>query len=309
MNASKSKNRLGMRLWKSRYIYLFLLPGILYFLIFCYRPMAGLVLGFKKYNAGLGVWGSPWVGLDNFRRLFITPLAKQAIRTTIVISCGRLAIEFIFPILLALMLNEMPGRKLKRVYQTVFTFPHFLSWIIIARILQDLFANNGAVNALLARLGAESTVKFLSTPSIFRGLIYFTSIWKEAGWSAIIYIAAIAGISQDLYETATIDGASRLQSIWHVTLPGIRTTIVLLLIMQLGNMMNAGFDQIFNMRNPAVKNSIDIIDTYVYDITFDAVPNYGFSTAVGMFKSCINCALLLVANGTAKKVTGEGLFN
>lgn len=309
MNASKSKNRLGMRLWKSRYIYLFLLPGILYFLIFCYRPMAGLVLAFKKYNAGLGVWGSPWVGLDNFRRLFITPLAKQAIRTTIVISCGRLAIEFIFPILLALMLNEMPGRKLKRVYQTVFTFPHFLSWIIIARILQDLFANNGAVNALLARLGAESTVKFLSTPSIFRGLIYFTSIWKEAGWSAIIYIAAIAGISQDLYEAATIDGASRLQSIWHVTLPGIRTTIVLLLIMQLGNMMNAGFDQIFNMRNPAVKNSIDIIDTYVYDITFDAVPNYGFSTAVGMFKSCINCALLLVANGTAKKVTGEGLFN
>ena len=309
MNASKSKNRLGMRLWKSRYIYLFLLPGILYFLIFCYRPMAGLVLAFKKYNAGLGVWGSPWVGLDNFRRLFITPLAKQAIRTTIVISCGRLAIEFIFPILLALMLNEMPGRKLKRVYQTVFTFPHFLSWIIIARILQDLFANNGAVNALLARLGAESTVKFLSTPSIFRGLIYFTSIWKEAGWSAIIYIAAIAGISQDLYEAATIDGASRLQSIWHVTLPGIRTTIVLLLIMQLGNMMNAGFDQIFNMRNPAVKNSIDIIDTYVYDITFDAVPNYGFSTAVGMFKSCINCALLLVANGTAKKVPGEGLFN
>lgn len=309
MNASKSKNRLGMRLWKSRYIYLFLLPGILYFLIFCYRPMAGLVLAFKKYNAGLGVWGSPWVGLDNFRRLFITPLAKQAIRTTIVISCGRLAIEFIFPILLALMLNEMPGRKLKRVYQTVFTFPHFLSWIIIARILQDLFANNGAVNALLARLGAESTVKFLSTPSIFRGLIYFTSIWKEAGWSAIIYIAAIAGISQDLYEAATIDGAGRLQSIWHVTLPGIRTTIVLLLIMQLGNMMNAGFDQIFNMRNPAVKNSIDIIDTYVYDITFDAVPNYGFSTAVGMFKSCINCALLLVANGTAKKVTGEGLFN
>ena len=308
MNASKSKNRLGMRLWKSRYIYLFLLPGILYFLIFCYRPMAGLVLGFKKYNAGLGVWGSPWVGLDNFRRLFITPLAKQAIRTTIVISCGRLAIEFIFPILLALMLNEMPGRKLKRVYQTVFTFPHFLSWIIIARILQDLFANNGAVNALLARLGAESTVKFLSTPSIFRGLIYFTSIWKEAGWSAIIYFTAIAGISQDLYEAATIDGASRLQSIWHVTLPGIRTTIVLLLIMQLGNMMNAGFDQIFNMRNPAVKNSIDIIDTYVYDITFDAVPNYGFSTAVGMFKSCINCALLLVANGTAKKVTGEGLF-
>ena len=309
MNASKSKNRLGMRLWKSRYIYLFLLPGILYFLIFCYRPMAGLVLAFKKYNAGLGVWGSPWVGLDNFRRLFITPLAKQAIRTTIVICCGRLAIEFIFPILLALMLNEMPGRKLKRVYQTVFTFPHFLSWIIIARILQDLFANNGAVNALLARLGADSTVKFLSTPSIFRGLIYFTSIWKEAGWSAIIYIAAIAGISQDLYEAATIDGAGRLQSIWHVTLPGIRTTIVLLLIMQLGNMMNAGFDQIFNMRNPAVKNSIDIIDTYVYDITFDAVPNYGFSTAVGMFKSCINCALLLVANGTAKKVTGEGLFN
>lgn len=309
MNASKPKNSLGMRLWKSRYIYLFLLPGILYFLIFCYRPMAGLVLAFKKYNAGLGAWGSPWVGLDNFRRLFITPLAKQAIRTTVIISCGRLAIEFIFPILLALMLNEMPGRKLKRVYQTVFTFPHFLSWIIIARILQDLFANNGAVNALLARLGAESTVKFLSTPSIFRGLIYFTSIWKEAGWSAIIYIAAIAGISQDLYEAATIDGASRLQSIWHVTLPGIRTTIVLLLIMQLGNMMNAGFDQIFNMRNPAVKNSIDIIDTYVYDITFDAVPNYGFSTAVGMFKSCINCALLLVANGTAKKVTGEGLFN
>ena len=303
------KQSLGARIWKSRYIYLFLLPGVIYYVLFCYKPMLGLVLAFKKYNAGLGIFASPWVGMANFQRLFVTPMAKAAIFNTLRISLCRLLIEFPCPILLALMLNEMPGRKVKRVYQTVCTFPHFLSWIIIARILQDLFETNGVVNVLLMSLGKDSQVRFLSTPSLFTGLIYFTAIWKEAGWSAIIYIAAIAGISQDLYEAATIDGASRLQSIWHITLPGIRSTIIILLIMSIGHMMNAGFDQIFNMRNPTVKASVDIIDTYVYDITFGSVPDYGFSTAVGMFKSVINCILLLSANTLTRRLTGEGLFN
>ncbi len=304
-----NKQSLGTRIWKSRFIYLFLLPGIVYYLLFCYKPMAGLVLAFKKYNAGLGIWSSPWVGLAHFRRLFITPMAKKAIVNTLRISFFRLLIEFPVPILLSLMLNEMPGRKAKRLYQTVCTFPHFLSWIIIARILQDLFETNGVVNLLMTGLNNGNPIRFLSTPSLFTGLIYFTSIWKEAGWSAIIYIAAIAGISPDLYEAATIDGAGRLKSIWHITLPGIRSTIIILLIMSIGHMMNAGFDQIFNMRNPTVKGSVDIIDTYVYDITFDSVPDYGFSTAVGMFKSVINCILLVSANTITHRITGEGLFD
>ncbi len=304
----KPKEKLIKRIWKHRWTYFFILPGLVYFAIFHYKPMFGLILAFKKYNARLGILGSQWVGLDNFKRIFITPLALKSIQTTFEISFGRLLFEFIFPILLALMLNEMPGRKAKRVYQTIITFPHFLSWIIVAQIIHDFFNNNGVINSLLLSAGSKP-IRFLSSPGIFRVLLYSTSIWKGAGWSAIIYIAAISGISLDLYEAARIDGANRMQCVWHITLPGIRATIILLLIMQVGHVMSAGFDQIFNLRNSAVKNSVDIIDTYVYDITFSSSPNYGFSTAVGLFKSLINCTMLITANTISRKVSGSGLFN
>lgn len=295
------------QIWKRRFAYFFLLPGLILFGVFMYTPMAGLILSFKEYNGSMGIWASPWVGLNHFKRIFITPLAVSSITNTLTISLGRIIYEFLTPVLMALLLNEMRGSRIKRIYQTIFTFPHFLSWVIVSIILQDFLGSSGAVNYIIRLLGGES-VNFLSTPQYFRPMLYITSIWKTMGWSAIIYIAAISGVGAELYEAAAIDGAGRIRRIWHITLPGIKSTIIIMLILKIGKSMNAGFDQIFNMRNPVVKNVADIIDTYVYDVTFQSTPNYGFSTAVGMFKSVINALLLLLANFGCQKLFGQGLF-
>ena len=275
--------------------------------IFKYEPMAGLVLAFKKYYANLGIFGSPWVGMSNFQRIFITPDAVNAIVNTLQISLCRLVFEFPMAILLALLLNEMRAPRLKRIYQTVYTFPHFLSWVVVGTMVTNIFASNGSINAVVSALGGER-VNFLSSRALFRPLLYLTANWKEMGWSAIIYMATIAGIDPTLYEAATVDGANRFQQMLHVTLPGLQQTIVVLFILAVGKMMNAGFDQIFNLQNSAVKSVSEIIDTYIYTITFQSMPNYGFSTAVGMFKAVINFALLLTCNQVAKKVSGKGLF-
>lgn len=303
----QKRTGLARRIWKKRYAYFFLLPGLLFFAVFAYTPMVGLIQAFEKYSARLGLFKSPWVGLDNFERIFITPLAMKSIINTLTISLGRIVFEFPAPIILALLLNEMRGTRIKRLYQTVFTFPHFLSWVIVAIILQDFLGSSGAVNHILVSLGMGK-VNFLSTPDYFRPLLYITSCWKTMGWSAIIYIAAISGVGTELYEAAAIDGAGRLRRIWHITLPCIKSTIIIMLILKIGKSMNAGFDQVFNMRNAVVKSVADIIDTYVYDITFQSTPNYGFSTAVGMFKSIINALLLLFANYGSQKLFGQGLF-
>ena len=304
---SGTLGRLQYGVWKHRYVYLFLLPGVIHYAIFSYTPMMGLILAFKKYSARYDILGSPWVGLSNFERIFITPKAITAILNTLQISFGRILFEFPIPILLAILLNEMRGTRVKRIYQTVYTFPHFLSWVIVATILKDFFSTNGVINYIIASLGGER-ISFLSNNGTFRFMIYFTSNWKEMGWSAIIYIASISGINPDLYEAASIDGAGRLQRIWHVTLPGLRSIILVMLILKIGNSMNAGFDQIFNLSNSVVKNSSDIIDTYIYDITFQTAPNYGFSTAVGMFKSVINTLLLVTANYCSMRFFHQGLF-
>lgn len=300
-------NGLGRRIWQARTAYCFLLPGILYLFIFRYIPIGGLTLAFRTYKANLGIWSSPWIGLEHFERLFITPKAIAAIWNTLVISFSRLLLEFPVPILLAILFNEMRGKRVKRVYQTIVTFPHFLSWVIVATILNDFFSTYGVMNHLIAMLGLPR-VDFLTQPSTFRLFVYFSSNWKEAGWSSIIFIAALAGINSELYEAAAMDGAGRLRRIWHVTLPGIRSTIIIMLIMQIGQSMNAGFEQILSLKNPVVSDVVDIIDTYIYNITFQATPNYGFSTAVGLFKSLINCALLVAANAVSNALMGQGIF-
>ena len=270
--------------------------------------MDGVLLAFKKYNVKLGILGSKSVGLANFQRIFITPAAKQAIINTLEISLTRLLVEFPVPILLALFINEIRGKRTKKIFQTVYTFPHFLSWVVVALILSNFLSNNGLVNSLLESMGFKK-VNILASIPFFRPLLYLTSNWKEAGWSSIIYLAAITSIDPTLYEAAQIDGASRFQQAIYVTLAGIRETIVLLLILAVGGIMNAGFDQIFNMQNGGVKQVSQIIDTYVYEITFQAAPNYGFSAAVGIFKSGINLLLMLAANFTARRISGTGLFN
>lgn len=299
--------RLGRSMWEARFLYLLLIPGILYFAVFHYGPMSGLMLAFKKFNARLGVWGSEWIGLKNFQRIFATPAAISAIRNTFEINISRLIFQFPVPILLALLLNEMRGTRLKRIYQTVYTFPHFLSWIVVSSILLDFMSNGGAINTVISSLGG-SRINFLSDNSIFRPILYFTHNWKEMGWNAIIYMAAIAGIDPSLYEAATVDGATKLRQVWHITLPGIKQTIITLFILEVGRTMNAGFEQIFYMQNAAVKPVSEILDTYIYTITFQSTPSYGFSTAVGMFKAVINLAMLLIANRVVKSLNGSGMF-
>lgn len=299
---------LARRIWDARWLYLLILPGVLYFVVWHYMPMEGILLAFKKYNARLGIWGSEWVGLKNFKRIFITPAAIKAILNTLRVSLSRLVIEFPAPIILALLLNEVVGKRFKKVLQTVYTFPHFLSWVVVSIIVSNFLSNAGFFNSLLRELGFES-VNFLADKALFRPLIYFTSIWKEVGWSSIIYMAAIANVDPALYEAAELDGAGRLQQAWHITVSSIRDTIVLMFIMSVGSMMNAGFDQIFNMSNDVVKEAGQIIDTYIYDITFLSAPDYGFSTAVEVFKAVINLILMLLANKVSKKATGNALFN
>lgn len=304
---NRPKKSLAKRMWDARYLYLLLIPAIVWYAVWCYAPMDGVLLAFKKYSAKLGIWGSKWVGLKNFRRIFITPNAISSIFNTLEISLSRLVFEFPVPILLAIVLNEVRSKQGKKLLQTVYTFPHFLSWVIVSAICTNFFASSGLFNAVLRSLGFES-VAFLADKSLFRPLLYFTSIWKESGWASIIFLAAISSIDPTLYEAAEIDGANRLQQAWYITISCIRETIVLMFIMQVGSVMNAGFDQIFNMRNGAVAEVAQIIDTYVYDITFSSAPDYGFSGAVGIFKSVINLILMIIANTVCRKVTGSGLF-
>ena len=303
----KSRHTLMQSIWDARYIYLILLPGILYYAVMHYGPMSGLILAFKKYSARLGIWGSQWVGLKNFERIFITPMALEAILNTLEISIGRLVFEFPIPILLALLLNELNGGKVKKLYQTVLTFPHFLSWIVVGTIMTNIFINTGVINMLVQSFGGE-TINFLAQKSFARPFLYITSNWKGMGWSSIIYLAAMASIDPSLYEAAMIDGATRTQRIIHITLPSIATTITVLFILEVGRIMNSGFDQIFNLQNGVTKSVTNVLDIYIYDITFNATPNYGFSTAVGMFKSFINLIMLVIANLGAKHISGQGLF-
>lgn len=295
-------------IWQARYLYILLIPGLLYFILFHYIPMGGLTLAFKSFNARLGILGSPWVGMKNFERILASPAAVRAIRNTIEINLSRLIWQFPAPIILALILNEMRGSKVKRLYQIVYTFPHFLSWVIVATLMSNFFSNGGMINTVISAFGG-SRINFLSDETIFRPFLYLTNNWKEMGWNSIIYMASITAIDPSLYEAATVDGASRLRQIWHITLPGIRATILTLFILQVGRIMNSGFEQIFYLKNAAVDSVADILDTYVYTITFKAVPNYGFSTAVGLFKSVINLLMLVAADRITKRLSGSGMFN
>lgn len=307
IKANRSRIPLRKRIWEARYLYLLLLPGVVWFFIWYYIPMDGVILAVKKYNAKLGIWGSPFVGMKNFNRIFITPAAFQSIINTLEISLTRLLVEFPIPILLALMLNEVRHKQGKKVLQTLYTFPHFFNWVVISVVLTNFFSASGFFNYVVKSLGGEP-LNLLANKDLFRPLLYFTSNWKESGWSSIIFLASISGIDPTLYEAAEIDGANRLQQAWYITVSCIRDTIVIMFILQVGNMMNAGFDQVFNLQNDAVKEVGRIIDTYVYEISFQSAPDYGFSAAVGIFKAVINLMLMLIANFVCRKVSGTGLF-
>ncbi len=286
------------------------LPALILYILFVYVPGYGAILAFKDLNYNLGILASPWAdnnGMAHFSALFKDAEFWRACRNTVIISLGRILIEFPMPIILSLMLNELFSKKFKRVVQTILTFPHFISWVILSGIFLSLLSSSGVVNQIIVLFGGQE-VNFLTNPDSFRWLLYITNIWKEVGWSTIIYLSAIATINPELYEAAYVDGAHRGHLIRYITLPAMISVIGVMLILAISNMMNAGFDQIFNMYNGAVMTTSDIIDTYVYRKTFITGMNFSMSTAAGLFKSIINLVLLLVANSVVKKSTGKGIY-
>ena len=298
----------GKRIALEKERYILILPGLVWYAIFAYIPIFGLTLAFRKYMAKLGMFGSPWIGLKNFQNVFADPAFFASIVTTLRINAGRLIFVFPFPILFAIMINEVRLGQPKKILQSIYTFPNFLSWVIVASIMINILGQRGLVNSVMGALFGTKPVAFLGKPDYFLPVIYLTDIWKTAGWSAIIYMASISGIDVEQYEAAEIDGASRLQRIWYITLPGIKSTILVLFILAVGNLMSGGFDQIFNLSNSATIKVAETLDMYIYRITFRGSVDFGFSSAVALFRSVINMLLLIFADRVSKAVGGSGLL-
>ncbi len=288
--------------------YILVLPAIIVVGIFSYGPMYGLLLAFKDYRLDLGILDSPWNHFEHFKRLFEMKDIWGITLNTVIISFGRILFEFPVPIVIAILLNEVNQRHYRKTLQTLFTLPNFLSWVVLAGVIKNFLRGDGFINQVITTLGGDP-VAFLTTPELFKPMLFITSIWKGMGWSAIVYLATITNIDQELYDAATVDGANRFQRILHITLPAMRGIITLSLLMSTANILNAGFDQIFNLMNDVVREAGQIIDTYIYQITFQKMPDYGFSTAVGLIKGVVNCALLLTADKIVRLAGGKGLYN
>ena len=295
------------RIWRSKYLMLMILPAIVFYIIFCYVPMYGVLMAFKNFKPKLGIMASPWNGVDNFIKVFEEPKFWLAFRNTLIIGSVKIVIAFVAAILIAILLNELRMIKTKKTIQTIVTFPHFLSWVVVSGFVFSLFAYNGAVNSLVAAMGGDRT-NFLADKGFFFGLVFASDVWKEAGWGSIIYLATMAGIPQDQYEAADIDGATRIQKIWHITLPGIKATAILLLIMSVGGVLSAGFDQILNLGNPLIREDVNIIDTYIYYHAIVGSDSAGVGTAIGLFKSVIGFTLVIIVDRIAKACGERGII-
>lgn len=305
----KPKNESGLmrRILKNQALYLMILPGFLFFVIFKYIPMAGIVIAFQDYQPYLGFFNSPWVGWKHFERLFSDPMFLTILRNTLVLFFFNLAFYFPVPIILALMLNEVRREFFKRFVQTLVYIPHFMSWVIIVSIsFVMLSMDRGIVNELLVMMGFEK-VNFLMSNEWFRPMYIIQVIWREAGWGTIIYLAAMAAIDPGLYEAARMDGANRLRQIWHITLPSIRSVIVVLLILKIGDVLELGFEHIYLLLNSMNREVAEIFDTYVYTAGLRQ-GQFSYSTAVGFFKSIVGLILVMGANWLAKKVGEEGIY-
>jgi putative aldouronate transport system permease protein len=298
---------LWTQIWKNRGTYLLIFPGFVWYVLFAFLPMYGLTLAFKTYRAGLGLFRSPWVGFLNYENVFKDAAFFQSIIRTLQINLGRLLFIFPVPIFLALIINEVRIGKLKKILQVIYTFPNFLSWVIVASILTNVLNQTGLVNSLIVLLGGER-INFLGSVPGFLPLIYLSEIWKFGGWGAIIYLAAISGIDPEQYDAAEVDGASRIQRILHITLPCIMGTIIVMLILQVGSMMVSGFDQLFNLSNAATMRAAETLDMYIYRITFRSASDFSFSSAISLFRSIVNFILLLTADRLSRLASGSGIF-
>jgi putative aldouronate transport system permease protein len=287
-------------------LYVMMLPGMVVLALFHYYPMYGLVIAFQSFNPGLGFLGSPWVGWANFEFLFALPDFQQIFLNTLVIAVGKLATVQFFAVVLALMLNEVRSLVFKRTMQTLVYLPHFLSWIVLGGILLDILTPSGIVNLPLVALGLKP-VLFLGSNVWFQPTLIVTNLWKEVGWATIIYLAALTGIDPGLHEAAAIDGADRLQRIVHVNVPGIISVVILIACLNLGNVLQAGFEQVLMLYNPLVYATGDILDTYVYRAGLISA-QYSLAGAVGLFKSVLSFVLIVVAYWLANRFSGYRIF-
>jgi putative aldouronate transport system permease protein len=292
---------------RDQFLILMILPVVIYFIVFAYLPMYGVVIAFKDYRPGRGIWGSSWVGLVHFKQFFKGFFFLRLFRNTLLISVYSIIFGFPIPVLFALMLNEFKDGVFKRSIQTISYLPHFISLVVICgMIVNFLSPQNGVINILLEKM-TGSRINFLNEAGWFRPIYVISGIWQEFGWNSIIYLAALSGIDPNLYEAAKIDGAGRLRQLWHISLPGIKGTIITLLILTAGNMMSVGFEKIILLYKPTTYETADVISTYVYRMGLLST-QYSYSAAVGLFNSVINMALLLSCNWISKRLSNYSLW-
>lgn len=302
----RSPNSLFMRMKRARMAYLLFLPCLLYILLFYYLPLLGNVIAFQDYSPYLGILKSPWVGFSNFVSVFADPEIGTVIFNTLVISILQIVFAFPIGIVLSLLLNALISERFKRFMQSVLYLPHFIGWVIIISIWQQLFGGDGMVNHLITGMGGHA-INIMTNPDFFKPLVVLQVIWKETGWSTILFMAAMTGIDVSLYEAAVVDGANKWRRMWHITLPGIRSVIVLLLILRIGNILSTGFEQIFLQRNAVGLNAAEVIDTFVYDRGI-INGNWSMATAIALIKTVIGAILVYSANSIAKRLGEDGLY-
>lgn len=293
--------------WKrNRGLYIMIIPVIAFYLVFCYKPMYGALMAFQNFSPKRGIFGSEWVGFSNFRMFFQSKDFYRLLRNTLYISISNIVFSFPAPIILALLINEINRKRFAKVVQTITYLPHFISLVVVCGMIREFVSDTGIITHVLGFFGIPQT-NLLNESNAFVPIYIVSGIWQEVGWGTIIYLAALTGINQELYEAASIDGAGRLRRVWSITLPGLIPTIVTLLILRLGSVMNVGFEKIILLYNSMTRDVADVISTYVYRMGL-IKKDYGFSTAVGLFNSVINFAFVILANAISRKVNETSLW-
>lgn len=302
ISLNQNRKRMLTNLRKDKLLYYMVIPGVAYFVLFHYVPMVFMTIAFQEYNIYKGMSASVWSGLNNFRELMTTYGFVDALRNTLIISLAKIVCGFPLPIIFAIALNEIREVYFKKTVQTVVCLPHFISWIVIQGLLYTFFASSGAINSVMKSLGiGERFINILTSKQYFRSVIVLSDIWKGFGYGSVLYIATITSIDQQLYEAATIDGAGKLKQMYHVTLPGLRSTILIMFILRLGNILNAGFDQIYAISNTMVTEVAEILDTFVYRMGIQRL-DFSRSMAAGLFKSVVGLMIVLAANAIVRRL-------
>lgn len=298
-----------VREWKrNKYLYFLSIPFLTYYIVFHYGPMFGLLMAFQDYSIVDGIWGSPFIGLDNFIRFFESQYFVRLLRNTFVLSVENIIWGFPAPLILALLLNEIRNEKFKRTVQTVTYLPHFISLVVVCGMLTQFLSRDGFITSLLVNLGLIEPTNLLGEKEYFRTIYILSGIWQEIGWGTIIYLAALTGVDEQLYEAAKIDGANRFRCLISITIPSIAPTIIMLLILQIGKVMSVGFEKIILLYNPQTYEVADVLSSYIYRYGLDGSFDYGYTTAIGLFSSVINFILVISANKISRKLTENSLW-